>query len=369
MANTEKWLAQRVAEQIRELMIKPGRPGGRLPPVRQLAAELGVCVRTVLAAQGMLARQGMLEIRQGSGVYVARPAGPRGVGIYTEFNILQPRTSSFHSLAPHFLREFLEKHGVQADVYIGKSRPGDRDDGPSNARFRADVENGRLEGVAILNAPSSSGWARWATELALPAVGIHTPYQVSIGYGDICVQAVRRLAVQGSRRIAMLTWNRRGLIMQSLREALESSGLDWHPEWIRHDLHPMLSGAGWEEFREIWIARREKPDGLIVMDDVLFDEARVAIQELGIHVPEQLRIVTHANKGVARRYPFPVTEIQVDPERLAEALGGMLLKRLRGEPVEPPEVNLPLEFVDPMPVALQAAPVNARIVPHEVGVA
>jgi DNA-binding LacI/PurR family transcriptional regulator len=152
-----------------------------------------------------------------------------------------------------------------------------------------------------------------------------------------------------------------------LREALTECGLDYRAEWVRHDLNPMLSGAGWEEFREIWLARREKPDGLLVADDVLFNEAVTAIQELGIRVPERLRIVTHANKGAARRYPFPVTEVQLDPERYAEALGGMLLKRLGGEPIESPVVMLPFEMIETAPVAMPVAARTApRIVPHEV---
>jgi DNA-binding LacI/PurR family transcriptional regulator len=199
---------------------------------------------------------------------------------------------------------------------------------------------------------------------------------------------VRHLIGQGCRRIAMLSFAP-GAGEVALKNALAECGLDYRAEWVRHDLHPMLSGAGWDEFREIWMARREKPDGLVVADDVLFDEARIAIQEMGVRVPEQLRIVTHANKGAVRRYPFPVTEIQLDPEQYAEALGGMLLKRLSGEAVEPSTVTLPFEMVEARPVAatVEAAPlplsqvperdegvastnavasVAARIVPHEV---
>jgi DNA-binding LacI/PurR family transcriptional regulator len=108
----------------------------------------------------------------------------------------------------------------------------------------------------------------------------------------------------------------------------------------------MLSGAGWEEFREVWTARRERPDGLLVTDEVLFDEVQVAIRELGIRVPEQLRIVTHANKGLDRRYPFPVTLAQRDTRRYAETLGDMLLKRMRGEPVEPGTTAFPFELTE-----------------------
>lgn len=339
-----------------------------MPPVRELASEVGVSVMTLRAAQMLLARDGLLEIRPGSGVYLTERAKPRWIGIYTALNVLLPRTSSFHTLTLNALRQYFARHGFQAEIYIGQSAAGELEQHPSNLRFVEDVAVGRFAALVIQSAPDTHGWAQWIADLRVPAVGANTAYHVDARYDEMVRQSVRHLVSQGSRRIVLLSFSP-GAGKAALESALAGCGLDYHPEWVRHDLHPMFSGAGWEEFREVWLARREKPDGLIVTDDVLFDEARIAIQELGIRVPEELRIVTHANKGVARRYPFPVTEIQMDPERYAEALGGMLLKRLSGEAVEPPTVTLPFELVEAAPVAVPAAAKTAaRIVPHEVGV-
>ncbi len=344
-ASGRQTLAERLARDFQDRLLQPQRPGGRVPSVRKLAAELGVSVPTVRAAQALLAARGLLEIRHGSGVYVTRPREPRWVGIYTEYDILQPRTSLFHLQVPHFLREFLLAQGVEAEVYIGYSHPEERQQAPSNARFRADAETGRLNGVIILNAPSTHGWGQWVRALQVPAVGNHTPYQVELGYQEMVAQSVRHLADQGCHRIAMLAWGKDGL-RQALQEALGACGLAFHPEWVRTDLHPSLSGAGWEEFREIWCASPKKPDGLLVADDLLFDEARIAIQDLRIAVPQELRIVAHANKGAGRRYPFPVTEVRLDPERYAAALGTLLVKRLRGEAVARPLDELPFELAE-----------------------
>jgi DNA-binding LacI/PurR family transcriptional regulator len=336
--------------------------------VRELATLVDVSVKTLRAAQTLLARDGLLEIRHGSGVYLTERAKPRWIGIYTALNVLQPRTSSFHTLALNALRQYFANHGFQAEIYIGQAAPGDREQYPSSQRFVEDVAAGRFAGVVIQSAPQTAGWDEWAGGLRVPAVGRYTPYDVEARYDEMVRRSVSHLIGQGCRRIAMLSFAP-GAGEVALKNALTGCGLDYRAEWVRQDLHPMLSGAGWEEFREIWMARREKPDGLIAADDVLFDEARIAIQELGIHVPEQLRIVTHANKGAARRYPFPVTEIQLDPEQYAEALGGMLVKRLSGEAVEPPGATLPFEMVEATPVAVPVAAKTApRIVPHEVGV-
>lgn len=316
-----------------------------MSPVRELAAEVGVSVMTLRAAQKVLAREGLLEIRHGSGVYLTERARPSWIGIYTALNVLLPRTSSFHTLSLNALRQYFTRQGFRAEIHIGESvAAGVMEQKPSNQRFVEDVAAGLYAGIAILNAPETAGWDQWVKGLRIPAVGANTAYRVDLRYDEMVSRSVRHLVRQGCRRIAMLSFAP-GAGKAALERALTGCGLDYHPGWVRHDLHPSLSGAGWEEFREIWLARREKPDGLLVTDDVLFNEAVIAIQELGIRVPEQLRIVAHANKGEARRYPFPVTEILVDPERYAEALGGLLLKRLRGEVVEPPVVTLPFELV------------------------
>jgi hypothetical protein len=76
-------------------------------------------------------------------------------------------------------------------------------------------------------------------------------------------------------------------------------------------------------------------------------------------------VVAHANKGAGRRYPFPVTEALVDPERFAREMGGLLLRRLRGEPVKSPGASMPIELVETRPAG---APVTQRLVPHEAAV-
>lgn len=387
-AGKRQLLAEQVAREYQERLLQPRKVGSRLPSVRALAKEIGVSVTTLRAAQALLAERGLLEIRHGSGVYVTDRT-PQWIGIYTALDIFQPRSSSFHTTTLHTLRKFFLERGFYAEVYVGQLAAGEVEQQLSNRRFAADVEAGRLAGIVIQSAPETYGWDKWINNLRIPAVGDNTPYHVEARYGDLVRQSVRHLACQGCRRIALLSYSP-GAGKVELESALNGCGLDYYPEWERDDLHPMLSGAGWEEFREIWTARREKPDGLVVADDVLFDEAVIAIQELGIRVPEQLRIVTHANKGARRRYPFPVTEIQMDPERHAESLGGMLLKLLGGEAVEPPTVTVPFELVAARPVAstVEAAPpplsqvpgrdegvastnavasVAARIVPHEVG--
>src|SRR5258705_8959992 len=62
---------QQVVDEIKGLIAKGELPeGSALPPVRQVAGDLGVNLNTVAAAYKELAREGLITVRHGSGAVV-----------------------------------------------------------------------------------------------------------------------------------------------------------------------------------------------------------------------------------------------------------------------------------------------------------
>jgi GntR family transcriptional repressor for pyruvate dehydrogenase complex len=69
-------LYHQVADQIRSVIDQGGfAPGTRLPPERELAAQLGVSRPSLREALLALEIAGRVEVRMGSGIYVCAPAG------------------------------------------------------------------------------------------------------------------------------------------------------------------------------------------------------------------------------------------------------------------------------------------------------
>ncbi|HEY0379194.1 MAG TPA: GntR family transcriptional regulator [Pyrinomonadaceae bacterium] len=63
---------RQVADEIRGLIARGElREGAGLPPVRQVAADLGVNLNTVAAAYRELQREGLISVRHGAGATVA----------------------------------------------------------------------------------------------------------------------------------------------------------------------------------------------------------------------------------------------------------------------------------------------------------
>ena len=66
---------EQVAAQLRRLIATGAlAPGVTLPPVRQLASDLGVNLNTIARCYRLLASEGFLVIRERAGVAVAAPA-------------------------------------------------------------------------------------------------------------------------------------------------------------------------------------------------------------------------------------------------------------------------------------------------------
>ena len=73
---------------MREIMAGRLPEGARLPPEREMAAEMGVAVGTLRRALADLTEQGLIERRQGSGNYVR--SGSEVAGIYSFFRLERP---------------------------------------------------------------------------------------------------------------------------------------------------------------------------------------------------------------------------------------------------------------------------------------
>jgi GntR family transcriptional regulator len=71
-------ISRQIAEQIASLIASDGLPPGKcLPSVRDLARQLAVNPNTVLRVYERLAREGLVELRQGQGTFVAHQGSRR----------------------------------------------------------------------------------------------------------------------------------------------------------------------------------------------------------------------------------------------------------------------------------------------------
>lgn len=339
-------LSERIADKLRDEILAAKKPGEKLETLRTLCRRFDVSSNTIRGALKILEREGLVELWHGSGIYVADPLpGPKPVGILVEHDILHPRASRFFAQVIRQLRISLKQQGFETTVYFGHTPLGAEATTLTNDAFYRDLGSGRLSGVvAVCTNPLPELFAR-AAAAGVPVVSDATDL-VEYSRADnveVVRQGVRELVAQGCRRLAFLSWRSPGRV-ETWQETLREEGLEIRSSWIRQDLPPELMGAGWEEFREVWTAHTDKPDGLLVVDDLLFREVEAAVTELGIRVPEQLRIVAAVTAGEVGHCLFPVTLLESDPAKTATRLTACLLQKL-GRPVPMMEDTFGLRVV------------------------
>lgn len=333
------------AHKLRGYVQKHFKPGDCLPTIRELAVKMQVSTATLRAAQSLLCKEGFLEPRHGSGVYVNDRAAHRLVAVVSELNILHHRVSGFYRDLVSELRHFFQAHQVRTRLYVGEIEPGMQVQETTCPEFVTDVAARRFDGIVPVAMEPHPSWMKWVQRYDVPVVGLGQGFAYHVRYATDAVFSVglRILREQGCQRVAVLWWG--APEHQHVRQMVAAAGLETRDNWLRNDLHPSSQGAGWDEFREIWSARAEKPDGLLVTDDVLFEGAVDGILASGIRVPEQMRIVLQSHLNSRRRYPFPVTVLADDPAAMARVAGTMLLQLMNGAPVTERVVTLEHQIV------------------------
>ena len=359
---------QLITKLRREILTKY-KPGDRLDSINKLAKRHSISPLTLRITLVALSEEGLVDRRPGSGCYVTDPRQVKPVGILLGQNIFQGHTSLFYLLVTGYVRQYFEDRGWRVRLYIGHSTTNQGPQAPDNVEFFEDVAANRLSGVAAVFANPELKWLNQLQQKDIPVVGIDYrergesygyPYCVTLDYDRLLPTATRYLLEQGRRRIAFLNWYQpnQNWLASSL-PVLAEQGVQLRQDWVRGDLHPGQIGAGWEMFREIWSATDEKPDGIVIADDLLFNEAKAAILELKIRVPEDLLIVSHANKDINLASPFPVTRMEYDPIAVAHELSEMLAAVMSKTPVASHQVAVHSELVLPTPAPSPASTVHA----------
>lgn len=354
--------AQRVYKRLQADYVGRLAPGAKLPTVRELSRCLDVSVNTIVAAIDLLSRDGWVDKRHGKGVFVADRVTCWRVGILSELDLLDPRIGPSFRAVAGFLRRHLEAQGAEVHLYVGDAEPGlGVSDEPTCPRFWDDVAAQKLDGAVILDVPSTPAWYQRVRSCRLPLVGALTGFEVVVDNDGMMTAAVRELAARGCRRVGLVSWRHEGNFPRVVAE----HGLTTCDAWIRADLDPALPGAGWEEFREIWSACKGRPDGLVVLDDMLFADVQLAIFELGVRVPQDVQLAALSVRGDATPSRLPVVRMEIDPAEDATWLAEMLLARLAGRHPAPVRHTMSFQlFLPESPPRRRATPTRQRRSTH-----
>ena len=87
--------------------------------------------------------------------------------------------------------------------------------------------------------------------------------------------------------------------------------------------------AALSEMRRRIAGRKRLPDLFLFTDDYLAQGALAALDAAEVRVPEDVKVATHANRGLGPIWHKPLTRLEVDPVAHGRAVADAILRYLR----------------------------------------
>jgi hypothetical protein len=314
----------RFARQIESGALAPGDP---LPTTTELARQFGVTVNTVQQGLDALRRRGLIERQRGHGTFVSPKACARTLGLVFGRPALTGSDDRFYLLLAGHLGRQARQRGWELRTYLPLD-DGDHDRVASEIRL--DAERGRLRGLAYISeGPAMDRWL--AAQAPVPVAPMHTAFD----YAGLVRQAVARLAAGGARRIALVPPDRfhlercRAACAEALATAAAGDAGELPP--CNREADGLALGA-----RLAALPADQRPQALVVCNDNAARGLIAALLAAGVAIPRDLRLATHANRGLPVFPGLAVTRLEFDPAQAADAILDALLARIAGDQPAPP---------------------------------
>lgn len=333
---------ERVVQVLRVEIRGAKRAGEKLDCIASLSEQLKVSTNTVRAALTILQNEGLVELRHGSGTYVRQaPTSGKHVALIAEIDLLYPATSFFFKEMFRQLRAFLLSAGHEVRIYSGTSIPGSEEPYSILAGRHLVADLDRVSAVAAFLMMPDEPWIEPVRARGIPIVS-NVPglgASVTSDRTDMIRQAVQALAQSGRRRIGLINWGSVRPLSVPVQDhslvdlfvrMVRDAGLHTSPGWQFSVSMPGIASAGWEAFRDIWGAEQEKPDGLVVTDDLLLPGVFDGLSDCGVGSPDPLLLATHFTEGNPVPVPVPFIKLSYSPEEHARAMADLVLGALNG---------------------------------------
>ncbi len=347
-----------LCERLRELALQKG-PQTKLPTSQELCRMFETTHTTLGNALDILEEQHVLYRKQGSGIYVSPKLYRKSIGIMCYSYFMTAQTSPFWGMFwGLFAREAqrrLEIHNEAYSFHMPLLSP------QAELALSEDllemIQAKKVHGLLAVGLLSPT--YDWLVERGIPNVTF-------AGKGDVMVcedtvgrdrLAFRCLAEQGCRHIgywyARVAFHDQDVVMVPeldypeaplIEPLLAEVNLELNPDLVKSWKVPAFSPTshefltyqeqGYRLAMEVFgSSSTARPDGLLIGDDMLTAGAVQALHELGVRVGEDVKIVSHANRGSPALFGLSkyISMVEFDPAEIVQTMFGALEHILSGE--------------------------------------
>ncbi|MDA3962384.1 MAG: GntR family transcriptional regulator [Planctomycetota bacterium] len=298
--------------------------GSRLPTTTELRARFGVSIATLQKALGELVDAGMIERHPRRGSFVRRASAAGTVCLLLGTDVFRHENAAFHAVMIDAFRSEAARAGLNVELKMLL----DDDAFAANAeRFGRELDLG-LYGLVV----SFFGTRRLHTWLKDRKAPCLNRSGAAIDYANLGAQGVRYLAAQGFEHLMVLM--PQGNVVagkpehDGIAQALAELGAQ-APSCEFIEGAPSDSGG-----REAMHQRLASPvpanSAILSFNDVMTRGALFCLLEAGLHIPDDIGFLTHANQGVPLLSSVPLSTLMIDPKQIAAHWVQACLAALRG---------------------------------------
>ena len=346
-------LIAQLVQQLRWLIVRgQAGVGDRLPPVRQLADELGINMHTVRAAYQELSSAGLVTSRPGAGTIVAAYDPERlalNVARVPSFTIgvIVPSLEEFYTPMLEAIDDALE-HGPTM-VVVCNTR-----ENPAKAAWFVDqlVARGTDGIILVAHDPHDpSGAPIPRVPALLPTVVVDWPTApdpvVVFDMEGAGHQAAAHLIEHGHERIGVITPPMAppsiGETHAGIHRALRDASLALQPDYVAHV--PDFSTPSGIDGAARLLALDPPPTAILALGDQLAIGVIHTTHSLGLTIPTDLALVGIGDISVAPYLDPPLTTVHQDAAAAGTAATQALLQLIKGEPPASTRLRLPTHLV------------------------
>ena len=345
-----------LAEELRrEIKSNDYRGGERLPTIQEIMKITSLGYRTVSNAIGVLAKDGLVEARRGTGIFLCSPNGngmtdssPMANGTQLNaFALIVPavRTGLYPSLIHSFglAAEKLGRYLITCNS---------EDNTHKQADIILQLIDQQVKGVAL--APSTGIHATPAHHVrqlqanGIPVVLLHRGVKsvsapvIAMSFEEVARRVGRELTNRGHRNIAFFIKNNIGFASpvyeRGLRTALGVVGgslpenLIYSGCWINEELPPKVHKRGIRIALERMMAlpQESRPTAIFSSYDTDAEIIYFALKQMGLMIPEDISLVSFGCTWRPNEALQRISSIVTDEEQVGRQAARLLLEMCEG---------------------------------------
>jgi DNA-binding LacI/PurR family transcriptional regulator len=296
--------------------------GDRIPATTRLAAKFQVNSDTIQQSLKLLVSRGLVERAPGRGTFVRRGVSSKTIGIVFGKEIYTDPDVMFFSVFLDCLTRTFETKGWNCKLF-STSEFASYD--KAFYDLKASVESGEVR--AVIEFCSSALIQDWLENECPAPVNQNS---LTTDFADFTCSGLTYLHDCGCKNLAVLAYEFNDTLdeyQEGVRRFCQARGIS--------ESEVRLSGCGshardgYREIKKMFCADG-RPDGLLTANDGAFRGALYALLELGVRIPDEIKLVTYANKGVEIFCHLPLTKLEVDPDDFARQTYNGLIARIEG---------------------------------------